>query len=223
MLLVQDLGLMPYRDAWALQERVHAEVLNGGPQRLLLLEHPPVITFGRRPGLRKNIVASSESLARMGVEVVESDRGGDVTFHGPGQLVVYPIVRLSDHHLSVSAYVHTLEDVIIATLAACGVAGHKDPCAIGVWMRTSAEGDDAKIAAIGVRIRRGVTMHGLVLNVNVDLNYFILLIPCGLTGRPVTSMQNLLGDSTPTTDRIKQLLVEQFKLAFENQPVQTLP
>src|SRR6266496_1038834 len=122
MMLVQDQGKMPYREAEASQAWGNAEVLNGGPQRLLLLEHPPVITFGRRPGLRKNIVASSESLARMGVELVESDRGGYFTFHGPGQLVVYPIVRLSDHHLSVSAYVHTLEDVIIATLAACGVA-----------------------------------------------------------------------------------------------------
>jgi len=194
---------------------------HGGPKRLYLVEHPPVITFGRRPGLRKNIVASAESLERSGVEVVESDRGGDVTFHGPGQLVAYPIIRLADHHLSISAYVHKLEDLIIETLAACGLASHKDPCAIGVWTRV---GDtDAKIAAIGVRIRRGVTMHGLALNVNVDLNYFNLIIPCGLPGRAVTSLQNLLGESTPNIDRIKQLLVEQFNLAFEHQPLQTLP
>src|SRR5438876_4177610 len=138
MLLVQDLGLMPYRDAWARQEEAHAQVLAGGPERVLLVEHPHVITFGRRPGLRTNIITSSELLAERGVEIVESDRGGDVTFHGPGQLVAYPIIRLSDHKLSISAYVHKLEDILIATLAACGLASHKDPCAIGVWTRDGA-------------------------------------------------------------------------------------
>ena len=214
MLLVQDLGLMPYRDAWALQEEAHAQVLAGEHERVLLVEHPPVITFGRRPGLRKNIIASSELLEQRGVEVVESDRGGDVTFHGPGQLVAYPIIRLSDHKLSISAYVHRLEDVIIATLAACGVASHKDPCAIGVWTRHRAT--DAKIAAIGVRIRRGVTMHGLALNVNVDLNYFSLIIPCGLPDRPITSLQQLLGVVSPSMEQVKSLLANQLQVAFKS-------
>ena len=105
---VRDLGTMNYRDAWALQERVHAEVLAGADEQLLLVEHPPVITLGRRPGLAKNILAAADALERAGVEVVESDRGGDVTFHGPGQLVAYPIVRLNDHRLSVGGYVRTL-------------------------------------------------------------------------------------------------------------------
>src|SRR5690242_6056076 len=114
-MIVQDLGTMQYREAWAEQERLHAEVLAGGEERLLLVEHPPVITLGRRPGLAKNILSSADALARAGVEVVESDRGGDVTFHGPGQIVAYPIIRLADHQLSVSGYVHRLEDILIAT------------------------------------------------------------------------------------------------------------
>src|SRR5215207_1737076 len=125
-MLVQDLGSMPYRDAWAVQERAHAEVLAGGEERLLLVEHPPVITLGRRPGLLKNILSSADALARAGVEVVESDRGGDVTFHGPAQIVAYPIIRLADHRLSVSGYVHRLEDILIATLGRFGVSAEKD-------------------------------------------------------------------------------------------------
>ena len=107
-MLVHDLGTLAYRDAWALQERVHADVVAGGEEQLLLVEHPPVITLGRRPGLSKNILAAADELEKAGVEVVESDRGGDVTFHGPGQLVAYPIVRLNDHRLCVGGYVRRL-------------------------------------------------------------------------------------------------------------------
>src|SRR5689334_373852 len=108
---------MPYREAWALQERVHAQVVDGAEERVLLVEHPPVITFGRRPGVEQNVVAPPEQIEARGVEVVPSDRGGDVTFHGPGQLVVYPIIRLIDHGLSVGAYVHTLEAAVIEALS----------------------------------------------------------------------------------------------------------
>src|SRR5688500_12915134 len=113
----EDLGSMPYREAWAAQERVHAEVVGGAEERLLLVEHPPVITFGRRPGVNKNVLASPAQLAAMGVETIESDRGGDVTFHGPGQIVAYPIVRLIDHQLSVGGYVRRLEETVIAALS----------------------------------------------------------------------------------------------------------
>ncbi len=206
---VEDLGRMAYRDAWAYQERVHAEVLAGGRERLLLMEHPPVITTGRRPGQGKNILRAGDALAARGVELVESDRGGDVTFHGPGQLIAYPILRLGDHGFTVSGYVHFLEDVIVSTLAACGITGGKDPCAIGVWTRDGRA--LAKIAAIGVRIRRGGTLHGLALNVTTDLNFFDLIVPCGLVGRPVTSVQRLLAERTPTMERMKKLLAAQFE------------
>ncbi len=115
-MLVTDLGMMPYRDAWRLQEQAHDEVLAGGPERVLFVEHAPVVTLGRREGVVRNLVASPEYLAQLGVDLVQSDRGGDITFHGPGQLVAYPIVRLNDHRLSVGGDVHTLEDVVTTRL-----------------------------------------------------------------------------------------------------------
>ena len=209
---VEKLGTMPYRDAWAYQERVHTEVVAGGEERLLLVEHPPIITTGRRPGQQRNILSSAESLAQAGVEVVESDRGGDVTFHGPGQLVAYPIVRLNDHRLSVGGYVHRLEDIIILALADLGLRAQKDACAVGVW--TEDADKLAKIAAIGVRIRRGVSMHGIALNVTTDLNYFDLIVPCGLTGRSITSLKRLLGDRTPRFDEVADGLARRMVEAF---------
>src|SRR3954447_780654 len=133
MMRLEDLGTMPYRQAWAIQERAHEEVLAGGEERVFFVEHPPVITFGRRPNVARHLLASDEQLARLGVEVVQSDRGGDITFHGPGQLVAYPIIRLNDHGLSVGAYVHGLEGAVVRTLARFGVSAGKDACAVGVW------------------------------------------------------------------------------------------
>jgi lipoyl(octanoyl) transferase len=205
--LIQDLGTMAYREAWALQEATHAEVLGGAEERILLVEHPPVITFGRRPGVDRNIVAPPEVLQSRGVDVVPSDRGGDVTFHGPGQLVAYPIVRLIDHQLSVGGYVRALEVAVIQCLSDFGVAARKDDCAVGVWV-DGGSGTLAKICAIGVRVRRGVTLHGLALNVTTDLSFFDLIIPCGLVGRPVTSLQQLVGDQAPPMQHVKQVLGE---------------
>ena len=205
---VEDLGTMAYRDAWAVQERVHAEVVEGGEERLLLVEHPPVITYGRRPGVDRNVVAPQALLDARGVEKVLSDRGGDVTFHGPGQLVVYPIIRLIDHRLSVGGYVHALERALIDALAQFDVRARKDDCAVGVWAEDPpGSGTLAKVCAIGVRVRRGVTLHGLALNVATDLSYFDLIIPCGLVGRPVTSLQKLLGPRVPGMADVKQALV----------------
>jgi lipoate-protein ligase B len=215
-MLLRDLGMMRYRDAWAEQERVHAEVVAGGEEQLLLIEHPPVITLGRRPGLSKHILAAADALERAGVEVVESDRGGDVTFHGPGQLVAYPIVRLADHRLSVGGYVRRLQETVIATLNDLGVPSQLDPEAVGVWTcgTDAAACELAKICAIGVRVRRGVTMHGLALNVTTDLRYFDLIVPCGLSGRAVTSLQKILTDATPPMPRVKAALVARITGAF---------
>jgi lipoyl(octanoyl) transferase len=208
---IRDLGLTPYRQAWAIQEEEHARVAAGGAQTILLVEHPPVITFGRRPGQAHHLLASPDELSRRGVEVVESDRGGDVTFHGPGQIVAYPIIRLADHHLSVSAYVHRLEAVVIQTLAEIGISAQLDPAAIGVWTKDGPQ--LAKICAIGVRIRRGVTLHGLALNVETDLDYFNLINPCGL-GRPVTTVQKILAKRAPSLQHIKSLLSKNLIAAF---------
>jgi lipoate-protein ligase B len=220
-MIVEDLGCVPYREAWKYQDEVHARVVAGEEQRLLLVEHPHVLTFGRRPGVAKNMLAAPEELAKMGVEVVESNRGGDITYHGPGQIVAYPIVRLLDHQLSISGYVHALEELVMRTLADLGVAGAKqDPCAVGVWVpegpgaRASAGEALAKVCAIGVRIRKGATLHGLALNVTTDLRYFNLIVPCGLVGRPVTSLQKLLGKNCPPLERVKTALVRQFLHRF---------
>jgi lipoate-protein ligase B len=210
---VEALGQMPYLQAWKHQESVHDRVLAGGEETLLLVEHPPVITFGRRPGGEKNLLADEQSLAALGVELVQSDRGGDVTFHGPGQIVAYPIIRLADHGLSVGGFVHTLEKIVIDTLHEIAVAGQADPDAIGVWVNDG--GELAKICALGVRIRRGVSLHGIALNVETDLNYFNLIVPCGLTGRKVTSLRKLLGEGYPSIESVSQSLIKQFRRRFE--------
>lgn len=207
-MLVRDLGTMPYREAWALQEEAHAQVLGGAEERILLVEHPPVITFGRRPGADVNVIASSRVLSKRGVEVVQSDRGGNVTFHGPGQIVAYPILRLKDHGMSVSCYVHRLEDGVIAALAELNIESRRDRAAIGVWV------GESKICAIGVRISRGVTLHGLALNVTTALNYFDLIVPCGLAGKSVTSLAKLLGDFTPSVEAVKVLLAQHLLSTF---------
>src|SRR4051794_40136477 len=204
---VLDLGTMPYRDAWAAQEAAHADVLAGAEERLLLVEHPPVITFGRRPGIERNLIASDEQLNAMGVEVVQSDRGGDITFHGPGQVVAYPVLRLIDHRLSVSGYVRALENAVIDTMGLLGVkTAHREDGAVGIWVGQTPEAS-AKICAIGVRIRRGVSLHGLALNVTTDLRYFNLIVPCGLVGRPVTSVAEILGErGAPAISDVKRVL-----------------
>jgi lipoyl(octanoyl) transferase len=204
---IEDLGTMPYRDAWAVQEAAHEDVVAGGEERILFVEHPPVITFGRRAGVEHNLVASSDHLTRLGVEVVQSDRGGDITFHGPGQVVAYPIVRLNDHVLSVGGYVRALERAVIDALAQLGIVSCREDGAVGIWVnRAAPDCTAAKVCAIGVRIRRGVSLHGLALNVSTDLRYFDLIVPCGLQGRAVTSLQKLLGGAVPPVARVKDVL-----------------
>jgi len=214
----EDLGQMAYRPTWALQEAAQAEVVAGGEERVFFVEHPPVITYGRRPGVERNIVAEQKRLAAMGVEVVAGDRGGDVTFHGPGQLVVYPILRLADHGLSVSGYVHGLEQLIIDVLGEFGVSGFADRGAVGVWTKAASGADAEKIAAIGVRIRRGVSLHGLALNVTTDLRYFDLIVPCGLTGRRATSLAAVLCSGAPAMDRVKQAFIRHIQRRWTKVP-----
>ncbi|HVT87795.1 MAG TPA: lipoyl(octanoyl) transferase LipB [Tepidisphaeraceae bacterium] len=214
---VKDPGIMPYRDAWTLQEKLHAEVLAGGEELLLLVEHPPVITFGRRTENEgpKHLVASKDYLKQLGVEIVQSDRGGDVTFHGPGQIVVYPIVRLNRHRLSVGGYVRKLEETVIAALANMNVPAKRVQGCVGIWTENP-KGESEKICAIGVRIRRGVSLHGIALNVTTDLKYFDLIVPCGLIGKRVTTMKKILGDSCPPIETVRENLVREFVAAFSD-------
>jgi lipoyl(octanoyl) transferase len=218
---IVDLGMMDYRAAWARQEHAHAEVLAGGEERILFVEHPPVITLGRRDRGEQNLIASEEQLSKLGVRLVKSDRGGDITFHGPGQIVAYPIIRLNAHRLSVGGYVHRLEDAVIALLAELGIAARKDPSAVGVWVDDA--GRDAKICAIGVRISRGVSLHGLALNVTTDLRYFDLIVPCGLVGKPVTTLERVLRAPMPEIGTISERLVHHLMRALNAGNVTPIP
>jgi lipoyl(octanoyl) transferase len=181
---VRELGRIGYGEALQLQERLVAARKRGEvPDQLLLLEHPHVITLGRN-GDMKNLLASEDVLRRAGVEFHPTDRGGDITYHGPGQLVGYPIMDLREWKRDVGAYVRGVEQALIDTLAGYGIAAGRIAGLTGVWM------GERKVAAIGVHISRWVTSHGFALNVRTDLSYFEYIVPCGLT-KPVTSMAQL--------------------------------
>ena len=188
---VLHLGLVPYGTALQLQ-RTLMELRKAGrvENTLLLLEHPPVITLGRNAQL-SNVTAPPELLAQRGVELFEIDRGGDVTFHGPGQLVGYPIFNLRSFEPRIGAveFVRRLEEVLIRTCGDFGIGAQPIKGLTGVWTYALPNKPEAKIAAIGVHISRGVTTHGFALNVSTDLDFFSLIVPCGITGKPVTSMQ----------------------------------
>ena len=181
---LKELGRIGYGKAFELQQQLVAERKQGqiGDQ-LLLLEHPHVVTLGRN-GRMENLLASEEILSRAGVSFYPTDRGGDITYHGPGQLVGYPILVLREWKRDVVGYVRAIEQVIIDTLADYGIDAGRIPKLTGVWV------EERKIAAIGVHISRWVTSHGFALNVNTDLSYFQYIVPCGLT-KPVTSMAHL--------------------------------
>lgn len=184
---VLHLGLVDYENGLKLQERlVQERQLGQRPDTLVLLQHPPVVTIGRR-GDPDNILVPLESLTREGIAVHEASRGGDVTYHGPGQLVGYPILRLADHGNDVYRYLRMLEEAVILFVKGYGIRAEQQPGYTGVWI-----GRD-KVAAIGVAVKGGVTMHGFALNVDPNLEHFRLIHPCGYTDRWVTSMAAQLG------------------------------
>ena len=209
----ERLGRLGYAEALGLQRQVHAEVLAGRaaavPHRILLVEHPPTVTVTRRPGAAEHVLADAAGLAALGVERHDTDRGGDVTYHGPGQAVAYPIVDLQRLGIGIHAYIRCLERAAIAACARWGVACHPEEGATGVW--TGGAGPSArKIAAIGVRVSRSVTMHGIALNADPDLSHFGLIVPCGLAGRAVTSMRRERGEACPSVAEVKQALAGEF-------------
>ena len=223
MLHVHDSDLLAYRPAWDRQLELHEQVLSGQHPHgiLMLVEHPSVITLGRRQGAQGHLLAPAGLLEQRGIEVVETDRGGDITFHGPGQLVAYPLLPLNLYGLNLHAYMRLLEQVVIETIGHFGITAQRDPSlnpATGVWVpRPNSSGhwplttdNFAKIAAIGIKVRRWVTLHGVALNVTTDLTCFDLINPCGLS-RPVTSLRQLLGPSTPPMPAVKQTLTQTFQ------------
>ena len=191
LLTVDHLGAVAYRPTWELQDELadQRRARRTG-DRLLLLEHLPVYTIGRG-GDEANLLATPERLREIGAELIRIDRGGDITFHGPGQIVAYPIVELRDA-LDLRRYVRTLEAAVIATVATFGVEAARLPGHPGIWVD-----GERKLAAIGVRVKRGVTTHGLALNVNTDLRWFDEMIPCGIPDRGVTSLARELGQPMP--------------------------
>jgi len=193
-LLVVRAGRVGYADALA-RQRAAADALRAGagPETLFLLTHPPVVTMGRR-ATEAHVLFSREELAARGVEVVETDRGGDVTFHGPGQLVGYPILDLRRRGLGAHTYLRFLEEKLIEVLADFGIDAFRDPAHTGVWTKAG------KIAAMGIRVSAGVSLHGFALNVNTDLAYFGLIVPCGIEGRAVASMRQILGRPVDVED-----------------------
>ena len=205
---VLELGRRDYAGALKLQQRLVAERKQGlAGDHLLLLEHPHVITLGRN-GRMENLLAGDEILGRAGIAFFPTDRGGDVTYHGPGQLVGYPIVDLREWKRDVGAYVRAIEQTIIDTLADYGIAAGRIPKLTGVWV------GERKIAAIGVHISRWVTSHGFALNVATDLTYFQYIVPCGLT-KPVTSMAAL--GVRATLEEVGRTLAVHFGRIFERE------
>jgi len=187
-LLHRPLGLVEYRAAWELQRDQHAEVVAGGQDRVLLLEHPPVFTCGKRT------TPDERPLDPGGADVIDVDRGGKITFHGPGQLVGYPIVTLPDHVLVVD-YVRRVEEALIGVCAELGVTTARVPGRSGVWLQADPSRGlaERKIAALGIRVSRGVTMHGFALNCDVDLRWYDRFVPCGIADAGVTSLTAELG------------------------------
>jgi lipoyl(octanoyl) transferase len=202
----RELGLMGYAEALELQHK-YVELRKRGEvcDQFLIVEHPPVLTMGRN-GHDENVLAPPELLARAGIELHHTDRGGDVTYHGPGQIVGYPIVDLREWKRDVVAYVRAIEEVLIRAIAEFGVAGERVQGSTGVWV------NEAKVAAIGVHISRWVTSHGFALNLDTDLSHFRYIVPCGLT-KPVTSLR-ILG-VTATRQEVTEALVRQFGRVFE--------
>ncbi len=215
---VRRLGVVPYAEALDLQralaeERRHDRI----PDTLLLLQHPAVITLGvKGDGGRSHVVATPERLQALGIDIHETGRGGDVTYHGPGQLVGYPILDLKPDRQDVHRYVRDLEDVMIRVCADYGVAAGRIQGCSGAWVGAE------KVGAIGVRISRWITSHGFAFNVNTDLSHFQLIVPCGIADRGVTSLTALLGRSVPMED-VEAAVVRHLGDVFERQPDGTSP
>jgi lipoyl(octanoyl) transferase len=211
---VRRLGLVPYGEALRIQRELVEDRRAGRvPDLLLLLQHPHVLTLGvRRDGGRSHVLATPGRLEELGVEVFETGRGGDVTYHGPGQVVGYPILDLRPDRCDVHRYVRDLEEVMIRVTAGHGIAAGRVAGLTGAW--AGAE----KIGAIGVRISRWITSHGFAYNVNTDLSFFNLIVPCGIADRGVTSLARLLGHPV-THEQVEDAFVGHFSDVFERQPV----
>ena len=222
----KDLGIIEYGEAWEYQEnllkantsikskRVKGETTEDTIHHLLFCEHPPVYTLGKS-GKEAHVLISKEELAKRNIAYYPTNRGGDITFHGPGQVVGYPILDLEKYYTDIGKYLRSLEEVIIRVLELYGLKGERSPGETGVWLDPHNKMKARKICAMGVRCSRWVTMHGFALNVNTNLDYFTMIVPCGIPDKQVTSLEKELGYSLEMST-IKQQIKEQFTEVFES-------
>jgi lipoyl(octanoyl) transferase len=226
----QDLGQMDYRQAWDYQEtllqanvRIKREArelatreggnsLPATTHHLLFVEHPPVYTLGKS-GHVENVLIDERKMKDRGIQFFRADRGGDITFHGPGQIVCYPILDLEKFYTDIGRYLRALEEILILVMAGYGIRGERSPGETGVWIEPGVKGRERKIGAIGVRCSRWVTMHGFAFNVNTDLAYFGDIIPCGIQEKQVTSLEKELGHPV-SLEEVKEEVKRQFAIVF---------
>ena len=205
---ILNLDTVPYEEAFALQKRLVAMRSQGTIcDTLILLEHPPVFTITRKATL-KNVLASQDELRDRGISLCQTNRGGDITYHGPGQIVGYPIMSLKDHGKDLHKYIRNIEEMIINLLKDYGISAHRDKENPGVWI------EDEKIAAIGIAVKSSwTTMHGFAFNVNPDLNHYSLIVPCGITNKGVTSLSKLLETPISITE-VREKLIHHYAEVF---------
>lgn len=217
----KNLGNISYKEAWDYQEVLFKELLDAKRKEeisnnyLLFCEHPPVFTLGKS-GAETNLLMSKDFLEKQGIEYFKINRGGDITFHGPGQIVGYPILDLEQFGMGVKQYIHAMEEVIIKTLDDYGIVSERLDGATGVWLDTN-DKNPRKICAIGVKASRYVTMHGFAFNINTNMEYYSYINPCGITDKTVTSMQQELGnkvDFNEVQEKLKGYFVEVFGMVF---------
>lgn len=200
MIDVKNLGIIPYIKGYELQKQLlESRFLDEIPDTLLVLEHNPVITIGRH-GKIENVLVSEDHLKKLGIDLFYTDRGGDVTLHAPGQVVIYPIINLYERKIAIKRYIYILEEAMIQTSKDFGVNVNRDETRIGVWYENS------KIGSIGVRVVKGISTHGLAFNVNIDLKNFNYIVPCGLQGVSVTSLSKLLNKQVDI-EKVKESMV----------------
>jgi lipoyl(octanoyl) transferase len=217
-IIINDLGILNYKEAWDYQEKILAEIVTAKEHEqpihntFILCEHPHVYTLGKS-GQKNNLLINEQFLNKIGATYYEINRGGDITYHGPGQLVGYPIFDLESFHIGPREYIYRIEETIIRTLEHYNLRASRMKDATGVWLDVGRH-SVRKLCAIGVRISKGVTMHGFALNVNTDLNYFTHINPCGFQDKGVTSVQKELG-APQSMKNLKNILVKQFATVFE--------
>jgi lipoyl(octanoyl) transferase len=208
--LLTDIGTTEYAFAWELQKILHQERVAGNiPDIILFTEHRNTYTIGKSGG-DNHLLAGEDELARGSISVFKTDRGGDITYHGPGQIVCYPIIDLNNYYQDIHRYLRDLEEVVIRTLEHYGIQGSREPEYTGVWV------DGEKICAIGVKVSRWVTMHGFAFNVNTDLSYFGRIIPCGIFHKGVTSLAEILGRTIELSE-VRKVLAEKFTDVFQTE------